>query len=302
MSRTFLLICLKYTLLCDEKIQINIEILNNIEANTLTSSSQNSAANHLNQYTTNSNDTRGAKILLIGLNQCGKSYLANQFSRSIKGLTIKVQIDANSFNKDSNHHSHEKVEDRCYSLANLMSDLIKKIENANTNCQKINLVFHIDEFDSKDILVDFNVDIAIFKQKIFDEIFDNQHKPHWLVPHLIITANNENKFNPQYRAGVTDETYTFLSRMPNRFLFKRLTLEEAKPVIADILAKNTVADANHTLADAISQKLQIILNNRHGNPNTLTMREITDAIGEVAISNDITLNYAAQQTINVINP
>lgn len=254
-------------------ICVTLEAYNNKKSGVIRFAPQSTAVEYLNRFTDSDDYAFGAKALLIGPNQCGKSHLADKYCRSIKGVTFVVKIDANDFD------GYEKTN----ALANLLRDQVELIEKNNKKGQRVNFVLKIDEFDKKNShYEDFNLDIASFKKRIFDEIFDKVDKKSWFIPHLIITANNEKKFDYSLTYGVSDDRTTLLTRIPSKFPFRRLDVIGDDKLIDQVI-DDLFLDSGYKKDDISSKKNEIKKNidEKKEMSITVTMREIVDAFNAV---------------------
>ena len=266
------------------------------------------ATNYLNNCISNGTS---AKALLIGPNQCGKTNLCYEFSKSLKGLTTSFSVTANDFNdsqKENNNESGDQNDPmaqllnefsklakkeiiRTNDLANTVNDFFELMKKNNIKGQKINFVLHIDEFDNK-ASQSFNPNITVFTEKIFNAIIDNPNKPTWFTPHLLITANNERVFAEarRYIDGKSNDAFILFTRIPQTFKFTRFTIDEAKAIVTTKLNELNVTN------EEIKNRINVQLNNRsQGNQesqrvSTLTIREIFDVINENIKSNNIEIN------------
>ena len=264
-------------------IKISISVINNTKKKDLKECHN---ATGVSEYLNNhihSTSFNGAKCLLIGPNQVGKSYTAEEFSQSIEGLTFVIKIDANDFcgENKTNH------------MANILNSLQKMIKEANKESKRVNFCFIVDEFDKKSgHYAGFNMNVEVYKRKIVDDIIEAQKKPQWLINHNAITANNAKNFErtkDQEGNYHQDDKNTFLARFANIFTFNRLAIdsEPMNKSIRDIVNEiNTDKKMNKTeeeinfIIDKVKEKLTIMAKDEKRNDTTFSSREISDACSE----------------------
>ncbi len=244
---------------------VNISIMNNTKAKPLTKSIlEPKASDYLNSENATKN---GARALLIGQNQCGKTHLATQFSHSLEGISVVVNVDANNFSGQSDN------------LYDIIENLYESIQEIKQKGKKVNFIIHIDEFDSKnEYPVDgFLLNLDSFKRRIFEGILESNSKPKWLIPHLLITANNEHRFLKTPSAGSTNAPYTLFSRIPDKFVFKEITKDKLPGKLDEFLAEQTnLKNKKDQIKNSMITKLE-----SDNAKNTFNMRDITAAFNAV---------------------
>ena len=265
------------------KIKISISVINNTKKKDLKECHN---ATGVSEYLNNhihSTSFNGAKCLLIGPNQVGKSYTAEEFSQSIEGLTFVIKIDANEFSGAQRTHH----------MANTLNLLQKMIKKANKESKRVNFCFIIDEFDKKSgYYGGFNMDIEVYKRKIVEDIIEPQRKPQWLINHNVITANNAKNFErtkDQEGNYHQDDKNTFLARFANIFTFNRLEIDgehiknSIRDIVNEINVKKKMNKSDEEINDIVNKvkdKLTIMAEDEKRGDSTFSSREISDACWE----------------------